>query len=91
MNRTANSERSAVAVRAMPLAAAQEGETVRIIRFRGQGQEVKAMIAAGMNVGRVCPVFGKLPGGGVLVGIDDRRLAVGSSAASEIWVRLVDE
>lgn len=82
--------RSSEAVRAMPLAAAQEGETVRVVRFRGQGQEVKEMMAAGMCVGRVCPVFGKIPGGGVLVGIDNRRLAVGSSAAADIWVRLVD-
>lgn len=80
----------ATAVRAMPLVHADVGEVVRIIRIRAEGRDVQSMIAAGLCIGRVCPVVGRLPGGGVLVAVDDRRLAVGGATASEIWVRLVD-
>lgn len=88
----ASSNRSGrtTAVRAMQLANADVGEMVRIIRIRAEGREVQSMITAGLSVGRVCPVVGRLPGGGVLVALDDRRLAVGGGTAAEIWVRLVD-
>lgn len=80
-----------VAVRAMPLAHADAGDTVRIVRIRAEGREIQEMMVAGLNVGRLCPVLGRLHGGGVLVALNDRRLAVGATIAHHIWVRLVDD
>lgn len=79
-----------MAVRAMPLSMANPGDTVRIVRIHAIGPDVQEMIAGGLTVGRVCPVLCRLPGDGVLLGLDDRRLAVGGAAAPEIWVRLID-
>ncbi|KJS43045.1 MAG: hypothetical protein VR70_03065 [Rhodospirillaceae bacterium BRH_c57] len=90
MNTPPDARRRTVAIRAMPLSNAAAGETVRVVRIRAVGPEIQEMIAAGLSVGRVCVVFSQLPGGGVLLALDDRRLAVGCAAAAEIWVRLVD-
>ncbi len=79
-----------VAVRAMRLTHADAGDVVRIVRIRAEGRDVQSMIASGLCEGRICPVVERLAGGGVLIDLEQRRLAVGSSTAAEIWVRLVD-
>lgn len=78
------------AVRAMPLIHAELGDMVRVVRISAQGRDAQSMVAAGLAVGRVCAVVGRPPGGGVVVAVDGRHLAVGNSIASGIWVRLVD-
>lgn len=76
-------------VRALPLAQARAGETVRIVAVRGGGREMDELTAAGLAPGRLCVVLGQLPGGATLIGLDERRLAIGGTAAGDIWVRLV--
>jgi len=76
-------------VRAMPLARAQVGDRLRVVALRGGGKEIEELAAAGLTPGRLCAVLSLLPGGATLVGLDERRLAIGSNVAAEIWVRLV--
>ncbi|SEH43026.1 FeoA family protein [Magnetospirillum fulvum] len=78
-----------VTVRALPLAQARAGESVRIVALRGGGREMDELAVAGLAPGRLCIVLGQLPGGATLIGFDERRLAIGGTAAAEIWVRLV--
>lgn len=76
-------------VRAMPLARAQVGDMLRIVALRSGGKEIEELAAAGLTPGRLCAVLSLLPGGATLVGLDERRLAIGSNVAADIWVRLV--
>ncbi|CCG42392.1 FeoA family protein [Magnetospirillum molischianum] len=83
------SRRSNQTVRAMPLAQAKIGNVLRVVALRGGGKEIEELAAAGFTPGRLCVVLSLLPGGATLIGLDERRLAIGSNVAAEIWVRLV--
>lgn len=82
---------AAVTVRAMPLADVQGGERVRVVALRGQGsREMRELAAAGLSVNRCLDVANRQAGGGILVSLEGRRLAIGAEIARAIWVRLVE-
>jgi ferrous iron transport protein A len=72
--------------RPYPLALTSEGQRVKIVSLRaGRGLE-RRLLSMGLTVGSVVEVIARQPGGAIVVGYQDTRIALGAGMAHKIAV-----
>ena len=76
--------------RAFPLAIAQEGERVRVVRLGRGARMARRLSELGLHPGTEAMMLKRGGEGPVLVAVGDVRLAIGSGMASHVLVELIE-
>jgi ferrous iron transport protein A len=76
-------------VSAFPLALAQEGERVRVVRLQRGERMARRLADMGLALGSEAVMLRGSGEGPVLVAVGDARIAIGRGMASRVMVELV--